>query len=55
MIAPWAFCLKCPFGMISMHPTDDRSFRRPWLLIRAARQIRYEREEIILRGFAMLL
>jgi hypothetical protein len=55
MIALWAFWLKCPFCMISMHPTDDRMVRRSWLLIRTARQIRYGREEIILRGFALLL
>jgi hypothetical protein len=55
MIVPWAFRLKCPFGMISMHPTDDRISRRSWLLIRPRKEIRYVPGEISLRGFKSLL
>jgi len=55
MIVPWTFRLKCPFGMISMHPTDDRISRRSWLLIRPRKEIRYVPGEISLRGFKPLL
>jgi len=46
MIEPWAFGLKCPFGMISMHPTDDRISQRSWLTIRAGWPIRYDRRKL---------
>jgi hypothetical protein len=55
MFVPWAFRLKCPFGMISMHPTDDRISRRSWLLIRLRKEIRYVPGEICLRASKSLL